>query len=106
MWQAFLDGLIYSLIGVAIVFFALIIIMFGVKLLNLIVQKIENKGNVETRSASTPVSKPAVAEKQPSSDEIAPEIVAAITAAISIIMSDPKCGASPLGFKVKKIKRI
>lgn len=109
MWQDFLNGLIYTLIGVATVFMALVIIMYGIKIVSAIVVSLEGKDKPVTK-----VDKPVVVAPQPVvvapapavSDEIAPEIVAAITAAISIIMSDPGYGATPLGFRVKKIKRI
>ena len=107
MWlEVLINGLIYTVVGVAIVFLALVVIMFGIKLVTAVVTSMEGKGKEKPAAPAAPVPAPVV--KEPVAvNGVSPEVVAAITAAITMIMSaETAAGATPVSFRVKKIKRI
>ena len=102
------EGLIYALIGFAVVVVGIVLIIFIIWLLGLLMKKTNNlafltnlKGKRKKKQPekSAETAQPAVAD----GDEVPPEVKAAIIAAIMAYYEEqaPQCE-----FKVKRIKRI
>ena len=93
------NSLLVMLIGVAIVFFGLTVLIL---LITLLVKATQNIGK---EKAAAPAPKPAPAEaapaaaEEPEADE--GELIAAITAALAVMM-----GTSANGFVVRHVKRV
>ena len=107
---SFGESMIYALIGFAIVFAGILIIIFIIWLIGLLMKKtnnlafLSNIGKKKSEKKVKATEKSEVAEvSEPASDEIPDEIKAAIIAAIACYYTaeSPKCE-----FKVKRIKRI
>ena len=91
-------GLYTLVLGMLVIFFGMTIIILCLSLAMVVVNKIEKKGEKQTK-------KPVVVEQKPQEDigEVSEEIKVAIIAAISAYYFEQnlKCD-----FQVKKIKRI
>ena len=107
--SALLNGLEATLIGVGVVFLMLGVLICCVKLMS-IGKKKQKQPDISTEPT---VSLPAPAENMSDvftddeGNELKPEIVAAIVAAITVMMSgSPEEGRPSIGFKVRKITQI
>ena len=90
-----------SLLGVIIVFAVLALLSLVVKLVASILSPKEKKAPAEKASAPTPTPAPAPTPAAATSDDS--EIVAAITAAISLVLESE--GKDPNGFRVVSFRR-
>ena len=101
---SFGEACLYALIGFAIVFAGIVLIILIIWLLGLIMRKTNNLAFLSNIGKKRKKAKePLVQDSVPEEDEISPEVRAAIVAAIMAYYTEekPKCE-----FKVKRIKRI
>lgn len=98
------EACLYALIGFAIVFAGIVLIILIIWLIGLLMKKTDNLAFLTRLGKKRKkVKEQVVEEKASESDEVSPEVRAAIVAAIMAYytVDKPKCE-----FKVKRIKRI
>lgn len=98
------DAINMAIIGTVVVFAALIVIIICIKIYTGIIAKFENKKNNNgNNGGGKDVTVQPTVNVNPSSsvDELSPELIAVISAAIAASM-----GSSGIGLQVKSIKRI
>lgn len=98
------EACLYALIGFAVVFAGIVIIILIIWLIGLLMRKTDNLAFLNKIGKSRKkVNNQVVEEKVAEDEEISPEVRAAIVAAIMAYYTaeKPKCE-----FKVKRIKRI
>jgi len=101
-----LNSLNVALVGMVVVFIALVLIIFSIKLFSAIFTRtqsnkpngINSNSNGKADKENTP---PAAGSNVSASDTLSPELIAVITAAIAASMQ-----SSASGIRVKSIKRI
>lgn len=91
-----MSGLVYTVMGMAIVFMILIIIMFCIKAMALFSK--EDNGETESKKAEAAPAPAAAAAVKKEDDS---EIIAVITAAIAAMT-----GESATGFRIRSYKRV
>lgn len=90
-------GLSVALIGILVVFVGLCIIIFFIKVISLL-----GGGKGKAKPSAPKASAPTIPTPAPIVDEgVTPDIIAAITAAISAVMAGGEGG-----FRVRRVKRI
>ncbi len=99
-WINALDALIYAIIGFAVTFVGIFILIFFVWLLG---KAIKQAGVIRERKKAESTEKLPAAETTGSSEEVPEEVRVAIIAAIAAYYAGEQ---SSCEFKVKRIKRI
>lgn len=103
-FNSFPEALVYALIGFAIVFVGITVIIAVIWLIGLLMRKTDNLAFLTNRGKKKKAqSEPAVQPQAVASEEVPDEVKAAIVAAIMAYYESeqPKCE-----FVVKRIKRI
>lgn len=95
------QGLVVSLIGIGFTFVIMALLVIFIYATKYTLMLIDNKKNPKNQSINNAISEPQQTE------EIDPQVVAAITAAISCYMEPEQTSQLPgSGFIVKKIRKI
>ena len=89
-------GLSVSVIGIAVVFGGLVLLILFLKLFELVFK--ERKKELPAAKAEAPTT--ALPAQPAQSDSIAPDVIAAITAAVSAVWQEDS------GFIVRRVRRI
>ncbi len=97
------NGLVVTLIGIAIVFLGLTILIGLIKVMTLVIEKMTGR---KDKKAAAPAPAPVKAEPAPAVEELPEEedegeVVAAIMAALSCVM-----GGQKGSFRVRRIRRV
>lgn len=100
---SFGEACVYALIGFALIFIGILIIIFIIKLIGIIMQKTDNLAFLTKKKNKKKSAEQSPAQTNTDGDEVPDEIKAAIIAAIMAYYTaeKPKCD-----FKVKRIRRI
>ncbi len=95
------DALVNTVIGIAVVFVALVFISFIISLFGSLTSKFSGKGNKKQEKAAAPVPSAPVEEEEELDDT---ELIAVISAAISAY--EEENGTAHNGLFVRSIKKI
>lgn len=109
---SFLNGLEATAIGVGVVFLMLGVLIGCIKLMTIGTEKPKKKQISSEPTVSLPIANENqfdvfTDDEEGTNDQLKPEIVAAIVAAITVMMNSEAAEGKPsIGFKVRKITQI
>ena len=107
--SSFLNGLEATLIGVGVVFLMLGVLIACIKLMSIGSPKQKEQKKISEPTVSLPAPEQNMSDvfTDDEGNELKPEIVAAIVAAITVMLSTGTAEGTPsVGFKVRKITQI